>query len=138
MTIGVKVGPVVDAVGAPGFFNAFFSTVVALLENGQRGSRFPRVTQGFYQGKVAAEDVARTRADLQQIRQELASHAPGEVVWSLEDPQARPPWGDDISADITSMANYFVSSTGRDLFDLLEEAFEAAQERNRSVEIVDV
>ncbi|MGQ0656380.1 MAG: Imm70 family immunity protein [Betaproteobacteria bacterium] len=44
----------------------------------------------------------------------------------IENRAARPPWGERISADITNLGNYLVSSTGRDVFELLEEAFLAA------------
>jgi 2,3-bisphosphoglycerate-dependent phosphoglycerate mutase len=43
-------------------------------------------------------------------------------VWDVEDRSKRPPWGDDISPDITSLANYFVTDDGRDLFEVFDEA----------------
>lgn len=46
--------------------------------------------------------------------------------------------GNDISPDISSMANYFVSSTGRDLLGLLFESFEYAQRKNYDVSIENV
>jgi len=56
---------------------------------------------------------------------------PSKVVWDIEDLKAQPPWGDNIASEITSLGNYFVSSTGRDVFALLEEALDAsAQEKS--------
>jgi hypothetical protein len=54
------------------------------------------------------------------------------VVWDIDNPEARPPWGDDISSDITDLSNYFVTSDGRDLFEVLDEAM-SALERSRLV-----
>jgi hypothetical protein len=43
-------------------------------------------------------------------------------VWDVEDRSKRPPWGDDISPDITDLGNYFVTEDGRDLIDVVAEA----------------
>jgi hypothetical protein len=50
------------------------------------------------------------------------------VVWDIENHQSKPPWGDNIASHITSLGNYFVSSTGRDVFHVLEEALTASAE----------
>jgi 2,3-bisphosphoglycerate-dependent phosphoglycerate mutase len=44
------------------------------------------------------------------------------VVWDFEQRNVRPPWGDNISPTITSLADYFVTSDGRDLLAVIEEA----------------
>lgn len=51
---------------------------------------------------------------------------------------SNPLGGADISSDITSMGNYFVSSTGRDLFDLLIEAFDDALKNKSDVVIEEI
>ncbi|MNY42199.1 hypothetical protein D3C86_1770640 [compost metagenome] len=56
---------------------------------------------------------------------------PACVVWDIENRQSKPPWGDNIASHITSLGNYFVSSTGRDVFDILEEALSASAEEQR-------
>ena len=43
--------------------------------------------------------------------------------------------GNDISEDITDLSNYFVTSEGDDLFDILFEAFGVAKDDNENVEI---
>ena len=47
----------------------------------------------------------------------------------------QPPWENDISEDITDLSNYFVTSEGDDLFDVLFEAFSVAKDDNENVEI---
>jgi len=39
----------------------------------------------------------------------------------------RPPLGNDISAEITDLSNYFVTSAGRDLIGLVAECLEELQ-----------
>lgn len=58
------------------------------------------------------------------------------MVWDLDNKALAPPWGTNISSDITSMGNYFISNTGRDLFDLLLEALNEAARKNMDVSIV--
>ncbi|MDR4281828.1 hypothetical protein FO523_22550, partial [Bacillus subtilis KCTC 1028 = ATCC 6051a] len=36
----------------------------------------------------------------------------------------RPPWGDNISDEITDLSNYFVTSDGEDFINLLKNALE--------------
>ena len=135
MSVGVRVGSIIDEVGAPSFFNAFFSTVTGLLEPAGTGTRFPVIGIDFYAGRVSADKVGAAIDELTGIRAALASFPPTAVVWDIDDPEASPPWDGDISPHITSMANYFVSSAGRDLFELLLEAFQYAKEQNLDVTI---
>lgn len=135
MAVGIKVGSITDEIGTPDFFHAFFSTVSSNLEE-QWGSRFPVLLTNLYQGELAAELAAKALAELEQVKDELAAFSPVNVVWDIEDPSKQPPWGSDISPDITSLANYFVTSTGRDLIETLKDALDEAARHNRSATIV--
>lgn len=135
MAVGLRVGEHREVIGTPGFLNAFFSTLVAVLEDGRRGSRFPALTVTLYAGELSAADVPEALGEARAAREELALHPPSEVRWDLDDPAARPPWGDDISSDITSLADYFVTSAGRDLFDVLVEVLDLASTRGERVTI---
>jgi hypothetical protein len=77
---------------------------------------------GLYAGELDAGRAQEALRELDEIRAGLRRHAPVEVVWDIEDPTKRPPWGDDISGDITDLGNYFVTDDGRDLLDVLAEA----------------
>ncbi|MBF5012569.1 Imm70 family immunity protein [Burkholderia pseudomultivorans] len=138
MSVGVRVGSIVDEVGASSFFNSFFSTIWGLLEPDGPGTRFPVVSKEFYEGRVPAEYVEQALDELKAIRERLSNFPPSSVIWDFEDRTKQPPWGTDISADITSMGNYFVSSTGRDLFDLLIEAFDDAKQSKSDVTIEEI
>lgn len=79
--------------------------------------------------------VATLTAELVVVREALASHPPAAVVWDFERPGARPPWGDAISEHITSLANYFVTSDGKDLLTELIALSEYASRRSLDVRI---
>jgi hypothetical protein len=94
------------------------------------GTRFPHVMRGLYGGEVPVGDIPAARAELDRIRSELKAFPPSEIVWNYEDRSQRPPWGDDIASDITSLGNYFRTSEGaRDLFESIDEALATAERR---------
>lgn len=114
-------------IGTPSFFKAFFSTVFVRLEAGSWGSRFPVVMRALYAGEVPSSDCARAVSELHEIRKALSTLPPSSVVWDFESPDALPPWGANISPEISSLASYFVTSSGRDLVSVLEEALARAR-----------
>lgn len=122
MPVELRTGAVVWEVGSPDFLKSFFSTIAARLEPDGWGSRFPAVMRTLYGGKIEGEEAARAGAELDQIREELREYPPSEVVWDYEDRSKQPPWGDEIADTITDLGNYFVTSNGEDLFDVLSEA----------------
>ena len=104
------------------FLQSFFSTIAARLEPGGWGTRFPAVMRTLYVGTIAGEDAVRALAELARIRNELRAFAPAAVVWDYEDRSKRPPWGDEIAHEITDLGTHFVTSDGKDLFAVLDEA----------------
>ncbi|MDX1527868.1 MAG: immunity 70 family protein [Gammaproteobacteria bacterium] len=124
MGVGLRVGNITTEVGTGDFLHAFFSTVSFHLERDGWGSRFPELFNELYQGDLPPEHCDKVLADLETIKSELASLEPGQVVWDIDNLEAQPPWGDHISEEITSLANYFVTSGGRDLFEVLIECLE--------------
>jgi Immunity protein 70 len=126
MTIGIRVGSIVDEIGAPSLVHAFFSTISAHCEPSGWGSRFPHLMNELYQGHLSSANAASALEELKEAKIKLSTLPPSKVIWDIEDLQAQPPWGTNIAADITNLGNYFVSSTGRDIFELFEEALNAA------------
>ncbi|MFM9828894.1 MAG: Imm70 family immunity protein [Sphingomonas sp.] len=134
MPVGIKVGSIIDEIGTGDFFHAFYSTVSGRLE-GRWGERFPSLMH-LYDGKLPYEKSSTALAELAEIRSRFVDLAPDRIIWDIEDRAKMPPWGNDISADITNLSNYFVTSTGRDLIGLLEEALEASRDEQQAAEIV--
>lgn len=130
MTVGIRVGSITDEIGAPSFLHAFFSTVSAHCDAAGWASRFPALFE-LYEGRLPAAKALAAVADLAEAKSVLSKLPPSKVVWDIEDLSAQPPWGSSIAPTITTLGNYFVSSTGRDLFDLLEEALKASAEEGR-------
>lgn len=136
MSVGIQVGNIIDEIGTPDFLNAFFSTVSVNLEPGGWGSRFPLLLGNLYRGQLNAVNATQAVDELQLVRAELSKLPPSAVIWDADNRAVNPPWGDKISDEITSLGNYFVSSTGRDLFDLLHEALAASAESAQPARIV--
>ncbi len=125
MSVGFKVGSIIDEIGSPSFMHAFFSTISYHLEPKGWGTRFPELMDELYQGSLDASKAKKATADVISIRKELKSFKPSQVIWDIENLSAKPPWGDKISTDITDLSNYFVTSTGKDLFEVLLECLAA-------------
>ena len=122
-------------IGTADFLHAFFSTVCGRLENGKWGSRFPHLMNELYQGALPVKHLAAGTEKLSQIKQELAQFAPDQVIWDIDDRSLTPPWGDNISDDITDLSNYFVTSEGEDFLSVFAAALDKAQQRNASLKI---
>lgn len=135
MSVGIRVGSVYGEIGAPSFFHCFCSTVSAHCEADGWGSRFPHLLNELYGGRLPAGKASAALVELRVAKAALAKLPPKAVVWDIDDKSARPPWGDNIAPEITNLANYFVSSTGQDLFTVLENALAVAVKENRDAVI---
>jgi hypothetical protein len=126
MTVSLRVRDRLYEVGSADFFHAYFGTVAMRLEDGNWGSRFPALMTDLYGGRLPAAKAPAALSELAAIRAELAEHPPEDVVWDAEDRAARPPWGDEISPEITSLADYFWTSRGEPLAQVIEGAVREA------------
>ncbi len=135
MAVGLRVRSVAWVVGSPGLLTAFFSSIGHLLEPDGWGSRFPALQNELYRGELKPESVAAARGELVVVQEELARFPPSAVVWDIYDLNARPPWGDDISPDITDLSKYFKNPDGVDIFELFEEPLDYAEREPASLTI---
>lgn len=92
----------------------------------------------LYQGNLQWEDVKFARKELESVKNSLSKLAPSKVVWDIDDLSKRPPWGDNISKDITDLSNYFVTSDGRDLISVIFKVFDEAETEKQKIEIIGV
>lgn len=138
MAVGIQLGSITDEIGTGDFFYAFFSTVSGNLEPKGWGSRFPTLLKKLYRGEVQQKDATTALDELEQIKTELAQLSPDKVIWDIEDRKKNPPWGNNISPDITNLSNYFVTSTGRDLIGLLTEVLEELRDRGGVTKVVTI
>lgn len=138
MTVGFKLGSIVDEVGSQDFLHSFFSTISYRLETKGWGSNFPVLLNNLYQGSLKEIEAEQALIELEIIESGLKKLSTDQVVWRIEEPSVKPPWGDDISNDITDLSNYFVTSTGRNLMSILKEAIVALRDEGGEIKIVTV
>jgi len=135
MSLSAIVGRAEFQIGTASFFKSFFSTVYVRLEGESWGSRFPVVMQDLYAGTVEPGRAPAAVAELRRMKEELLSFPASDIVWDFEDRSARPPWGERISPRITSLANYFVTSDGKDLIEVILLAFQSSVEKQKPLHI---
>ena len=134
MGLAIWVGETAFPIGSPSFFKSFFSTVYARLEK-EWGSQYPVLMNELYSGSVTHQHCDRAIEELVDIRRRLAELPPDQVVWDFENLSSAPPWGNRISLTITSLANYFWTADGKDLIDVLMEAFSQCKDKKKDVVI---
>ena len=135
MSLSFWVGGKGFVAGDAGLLKSLFSTIVVRLENGEWGSRYPVLMRDLYAGRVPSSAADAALKEVAAIRAGLSPHEPREVVWDFEQPELQPPWGSAISPHISSLANYFVTSEGMDLLDVLSWALEEARRTGRDLTI---
>lgn len=89
----------------------------------------------LYQGSLESEYVNVALMELDTIEEELGKLPPNKVIWDIDDIKKQPPWGDNISKDITDLSNYFVTSDGEDFLTIFRHALEKSQELGLPIEI---
>jgi len=136
MAVFFKVDSSLYTVGHGDFLHSFFSTISYRLEPNGWGTKYPYLIEKLYGGELAWVEVPEAINELNQIQEGLARFGPEEVIWDIEDLNKRPPWGDNISADITNLSNYFITSNGKDLFSVLLNALNESLSTRTDIEIV--
>lgn len=123
MGASVYVGEESYSIGSYSFSNAFFSTISVYCEPNGWGASMPLLMKKLYFGDVSFMESKAVINELLRARAVLERHPPSDVVWNFEDRSIPSPFGDNLSSDITSLGNYFVTSHGQDLFETLINAF---------------
>jgi 2,3-bisphosphoglycerate-dependent phosphoglycerate mutase len=135
MSVAIWVEDQSYELGSPSFMRCFFSTVLVRLEQGRWGSRFPIIMNEFSMGGLAYEHADQAQNELIAVQTGLEAFRPSEVVWNYEHPDVAPPWGDRISPAITSLANYFWTSDGKEMFKVIQDALADCKHRRRDIRI---
>ena len=133
--VGLKVGPIFYKIGTGSFLHSLFSTVAYHLENNNWGSRFPLIMNELYYKNLSPDKIDSATEELKTIFTELEEYSPSMVVWDIEDLSKQPPWGNNIAERITSLANYFYTSDGEDLFAVFKKAMDAAKKVNKEISV---
>ena len=135
MAVGFKVKYYWYQVGHGDFLHSFFSTISYQLELNGWGTEYPFLLNELYNGKLDNKNIDSAINELEAIKKKLQDFNPSQVIWDIDDLSKSPPWGDNISKDITNLSNYFVTSEGEDLIGILMKALEKGQKTNSDVYI---
>jgi len=90
----------------------------------------------LYNGRIEKKKINQTQIELGNLKSHLAKFPPKDIVWDFEDLNALPPWGDNISSEITDLSNYFLTSEGENLLDVLEKAMNTSIEIDEDLEVM--
>lgn len=124
MSVGFTVKYYWYQIGTGDFLHSFFSTIAYNLEGGKWGSKYPVIMNELYSGDLKSNRIELAIEELDLIVPELRKLKPNKVVWDIEDLTKQPPWGDNISSEITDLSNYYVTSDGADFITILRHALE--------------
>lgn len=138
MAVGFRIDFLWYQIGHGDFLHSFFSTISYHLESHGWGNKYPYLLNNLYQGKLRWEDAQKAIEEVESIREELKKYPPDKVIWDIEDLSKQPPWESNISPDITNLSNYFVTSDGRDLFDVLLMALQDSISEKTDLEIINL
>jgi 2,3-bisphosphoglycerate-dependent phosphoglycerate mutase len=136
--VGLKTGFYWYEIGNWKFLYSFFSTISFRLENKVWGKKYPIIMNEFYRGKLGIDSLKLALAEIANIQVQLSQFKPQDVVWNIDKLSEQPPWGNEISQEITDLSNYFVTCNGEDLIEVIREAMEKAVEINEELLIIEL
>ena len=58
---------------------------------------------------------------------------PQEVIGDFEDLSLTPPWGNNIASHISNLSQYFITSSGSGLFEVMLTSFRFALEKGQNI-----
>lgn len=135
MSIGFKVKDYWYEIGTGDFFHCFFSNIAYHLENENWGNKYPILMNELYQGELKYKNIDKAINELKNVQNYFEKIPPSKVIWDIENLSLTPPWGSNISTEITDLSNYFVTSDGYDLFEKFFEALTKANEEKVNLTI---
>jgi hypothetical protein len=104
-------------IGHWAFLKSFFDTLQYHLSKERPLDKYPKLFIDLYMGHLRYQDAQEVIDNLVEIQAKLKLIDPTKVIWDINDLTKKPPWGSDISKQITSLSNYFVTSKGKDLIE---------------------
>ncbi|MGE7895431.1 Imm70 family immunity protein [Bacillus cereus] len=89
----------------------------------------------YKDGRLTLQNILKAMEEAKEAREKLKLFSPSEVVWDIEDLSKQLPWRDKSSTNITDLSNYFYTSGGKDMFEMLFKACDEALELEVDLEI---
>lgn len=135
MGVHLRTSHFIYEIGTSDFLTSFFDTIEVRLTKGIFGEKYPTVLNEFYNGNLNYESLDKAERELKEIQNRLKKFKPSKLVWDKYDLNKMPPWGNNISTDITDLSNYYVTSDGQDLFEVIFRAIETAKSEKSGITI---
>ena len=85
--------------------------------------------------ELNGKDIDRAIKELKIIKKKLKKFSLDKVVWDIENLEKHPPWGKNISDEISDLSNYFITSDGEDFITIFMHALEKAKETGEGIAI---
>ncbi len=102
-------------VGTGSIWYSIYSTVeVAFSEEAK--NKIPLALGFLKTGDCPAEKIAETGKQILLVQSVFSEIAPEKAIYDLHKPDVAPPWFGNIAASVTSCANLYTTSDGKDLF----------------------
>ena len=133
MGVHLRTNNCIYEIGSSDFFTSFFDTIEIRLTKGLFGKKYPIVLNEFYNGNLKYENLDKAQKELKDIQKRLKKFKPSKVVWDKYDLDKKPPWGNKISSEITDLSNYYVTSDGKDLFEVIFRAIDRAKSEKSGI-----
>ncbi|BBA92788.1 hypothetical protein SR187_5915 [Streptococcus ruminantium] len=94
--------------------------------------------KNLYSGQLAVEQISQASVELEQIEREFQVLSPDKVIWDANDLSKTPPWGDNISTDVKNLSDYYLTSSGDNIFTTFKNAFRDGLKENVPIEILNL
>lgn len=136
MTVAFKQENVITEVGPESILHAFFSTLTMLLEPDGVGTKFPKLMNGLYQGRLQESDAKQALIEVQRVIEYFKNTSVDRLIWDLDDSTKVPPIDYDSMCDKSSLYSYFRSLSGRNIAAEIVDNIEAQIEFGGDLEII--
>lgn len=93
------------------------------------------IMKRLYLEELNGKDIDRAIKELKIIKKKLKKFSLDKVVWDIENLEKHPPWGKNISDEISDLSNYFITSDGEDFITIFMHALEKAKETGEGIAI---
>jgi len=137
MEVGFLVGDTFYQIGSNELLHAFLSTISVNFEPDGWGSKYPLITNQLYQGFIDADDIEKAGEEFSKIYSDLLNLSIDKLVWDIDDLSARPPFDPklDKSGRYKTLEDFFITTDGNSLFEVMASALEDAYENGCDLEI---
>ncbi|MCD7882799.1 MAG: immunity 70 family protein [Lachnospiraceae bacterium] len=81
----------------------------------QANNKVPLALSFFKTGRCETKDALETARQFNLLRDEFSKYPPEKAVYDMKYPEKRAPWANNISPVVTSCANLYTTTDGKDL-----------------------